>query len=156
MEKSAREIRQSIEEIYERLDRVTPVDFDCGKLCGEICCVFDSDEYPNEDLALFLMPGEELMYEGSDEFELYYIDAKELDFPHSWKGDVCLVKCKNPPRCDRSIRPIQCRTFPLVPHISKDGEFLMQPNFHMNAQSLKITSHSGRTFCLKPLTCGKH
>ena len=123
MEKSAREIRQSIEEIYERLDRVTPVDFDCGKLCGEICCVFDSEEYPNDELALFLMPGEELMYEDSDEFDLYYIDAKELDFPHSWKGYVCLVKCKNPPRCDRSIRPIQCRTFPLVPHISKDGEF---------------------------------
>ena len=57
MEKSAREIRQSIEEIYERLDRVTPVDFDCGKLCGEICCVFDSEEYPNDELALFLMPG---------------------------------------------------------------------------------------------------
>ena len=123
MENSTKEIKNSIEKIYRRLDKVSPVDFDCGKLCGEICCVFDSEEYPNEDLALFLMPGEELMYEGSDEFELYYIDAKELDFPHSWKGDVCLVKCINPPRCDRSIRPIQCRTFPLVPHISKNGDF---------------------------------
>jgi hypothetical protein len=123
MDSSTEEIRKSIEKIHERLDEVSPVDFDCEKLCGEICCVFDSEEYPNDDLALFLMPGEELMYEDSEEFELYYIDAKELDFPHYWKGDVCLVKCINPPRCDRSIRPIQCRTFPLVPHISKNGEF---------------------------------
>ena len=87
-------MKKSIEKIYDRLDKVSPVDFDCGKLCGEICCVYDSEEYPNEDLALFLLPGEELMYEDSD-----------------------------PPRCDRSIRPIQCRTFPLVPHISKNGDF---------------------------------
>lgn len=123
MEISAEEMKKSIEKIYQRLNKVTPVDFDCGKLCGEVCCVYDSEEYPNDDLALFLLPGEELMYEGSKEFELYYIDAKELDFPHSWKGEVALVKCLNPPRCDRSIRPIQCRTFPLVPHISKNGEF---------------------------------
>ena len=103
MEISAEEMKKSIEKIYQRLDKVTPVDFDCGKLCGEVCCVYDSEEYPNDDLALFLLPGEELMYEGSKEFELYYIDAKELDFPHSWKGEVALVKCLNPPRCDRSI-----------------------------------------------------
>jgi len=123
MDITASEMKESIERIYKRLDKVSPVDFDCGKLCGEVCCVFDSEEYPNDELALFLLPGEELMYEDSDDFELYYIDARELEFPHSWKGDVCLVKCKNPPRCDRSIRPIQCRTFPLVPHITKKGEF---------------------------------
>lgn len=123
MEITADEMKQTIKKIYERLDKVTPVDFDCGKLCGEVCCVFDSEEYPNDELALFLLPGEELMYEDSPDFDLYYIDARELEFPHSWKGDVCLVKCRNPPRCDRSIRPIQCRTFPLVPHITKKGEF---------------------------------
>lgn len=123
MEDGASEMKKSIEKLYQRLDAVSLVDFDCGKLCGEICCVYDSEEYPNDELALFLMPGEELMYEDSEEFDLYYIDAAELDFPHSWKGEVCLVKCRNPPRCDRSIRPIQCRTFPLVPHISKDGSF---------------------------------
>lgn len=123
MEDGASEMKKSIQKLYERLDKVSPVDFDCGKLCGEICCVYDTEEYPNDELALFLMPGEELMYENTDEFDLYYIDAAELDFPHSWKGEVCLVKCRNPPRCDRSIRPIQCRTFPLVPHISKDGRF---------------------------------
>ncbi len=137
METDASEMKKSIQKLYERLDAVSPVDFDCGKLCGEICCVYDSEEYPNDELALFLMPGEELMYEDTDEFELYYIDAAELDFPHSWKREVCLVKCRNPPRCDRSIRPIQCRTFPLVPTFPKTADFtwcLMKPNFHTNVQ----------------------
>ena len=70
MRESADETKRFIENIYRRLDKVSPVDFDCGKLCGEICCVYDSEEYPNEDLALFLLPGEELMYEERDEFEL--------------------------------------------------------------------------------------
>ena len=34
---------------------------------------------------------------------------------------IYLVKCTNPPKCDRKIRPIQCRTFPLIPHIDKKG-----------------------------------
>lgn len=123
MEITAQEMKRTIQKIYQRLDEVTPVDFDCGKLCGEVCCVYDADETHTEELVLNLLPGEELMYEDSPDFELYYMDSSEIRYPHSWKDNIYLVKCKNPPRCDRSIRPIQCRTFPLVPHISKNGEF---------------------------------
>ena len=123
MEITAQEMKKTIQKIYLRLDEVTPVDFDCGKLCGEVCCVYDADETHTEELVLYLLPGEELMYEDSPDFELYYMDSSEIRYPHSWKDNIYLVKCKNPPRCDRSIRPIQCRTFPLVPHISKNGEF---------------------------------
>ena len=123
MEITAQEMKRTIQKIYQRLDEVTPVDFDCGKLCGEVCCVYDADETHTEELVLYLLPGEELMYEDSPDFELYYMDSSEIRYPHSWKENIYLVKCKNPPRCDRSIRPIQCRTFPLVPHISKNGEF---------------------------------
>ena len=123
MEITAQEMKRTIQKIYRRLDEVTPVDFDCGKLCGEVCCVYDADETHTEELVLYLLPGEELMYEDSPDFELYYMDSSEIRYPHSWKDNIYLVKCKNPPRCDRSIRPIQCRTFPLVPHISKNGEF---------------------------------
>lgn len=123
MEITAQEMKRTIQKIYQRLDEVTPVDFDCGKLCGEVCCVYDADETQTEELVLYLLPGEELMYEDSPDFELYYMDSSEIRYPHSWKDNIYLVKCKNPPRCDRSIRPIQCRTFPLVPHISKNGEF---------------------------------
>ena len=48
MEISADEMKKSIEKIYQRLDNVTPVDFDCGKLCGEVCCVYDAEDYRNE------------------------------------------------------------------------------------------------------------
>ena len=51
------------------------------------------------------------------------MDSSEIKYPHSWKGQIYLVKCVNPPKCDRSIRPIQCRTFPLIPHLNKKGEF---------------------------------
>ena len=121
MEISAKEMKKSIEKIYERLDEVSPVDFDCGKLCGEVCCMDVSED--EGELVLYLLPGEELMYEDTDEFELYYMDSSEIKYPHSWKGRIYLVKCVNPPRCDRSIRPIQCRTFPLIPHITRDGGF---------------------------------
>ena len=122
MEISAKQMKKSIKRIYNRLDEVSPVDFDCGTLCGEVCCVYDADETHTEELVLYLLPGEELMYENSNEFELYDMDSSEIKYPHSWKDSIYLVKCKNPPS-DRSIRPIQCRTFPLVPHISKNGEF---------------------------------
>ena len=62
MEISVLDMKKEIEEIYERLEKVTPVDFDCGSLCGEACCVYDLKN-PEEELALYLLPGEELMYE---------------------------------------------------------------------------------------------
>lgn len=123
MEISRKEMKEYIKNIYKRLDSVSPVDFDCGQLCGEVCCVYDEDENNPEELAIYLLPGEELMYEDNDSFELYYIDAKEIKYPHSWKDKIYLVKCINPPKCNRNIRPIQCRTFPLIPHISKNGKF---------------------------------
>ena len=41
MEIGASQMKKTIEEIYKKLDTVTPVDFDCGSLCGEACCVYD-------------------------------------------------------------------------------------------------------------------
>lgn len=122
MQITAEEMKKSIKRIYEKLDEVTPLDYDCGTLCNHVCCAYDEGEYRNKDLALYLLPGEELMYEDSDYFDLYVVSPKELDYPRRWKGDVFMVECNNPPHCDRSIRPIQCRTFPLVPHISEDGK----------------------------------
>ena len=93
--------KEQIKKIHKVLNRVSPVDYDCGKLCGEVCCVYDAEDYRNEELALYLLPGEELMYEDSEDFELYYIDSSEIKYPHSWKGQIYLVKCTNPPKCDR-------------------------------------------------------
>lgn len=120
---TADEMKKTMEEIYERLDKVTPVDFDCGKLCDEVCCVYDRKENPGEELILYLMPGEELMYEDSDYFKLYTIETNAPDYLDDWEDTMFIVKCTYPPQCDRKIRPIQCRTFPLIPHISLEDEF---------------------------------
>lgn len=119
MQITAQEMKKSIEKIYKQLDKVSPVNFDCGTLCNSVCCAYDEDDYQNKDLALYLLPGEELIYEDNEYFQLYYINPRELDYPYTWKDPVYLVECTNPPNCDRKKRPIQCRTFPLIPHITK-------------------------------------
>ena len=165
MKVTALEMKKSIQRIYERLDEVSPVDFDCGKLCGEVCCVYDADNSHTEELVLYLLPGEELMYEDSQEFELYYVDSSEIKYPHSWKDNIYLVKCVNPPKCDRSIRPIQCRTFPLVPHISKNGEFhlildetefpyecpILRDNIKLNDEFINVTYEVWKILIRNPL-----
>ena len=56
--------------IYRLLDRVSPVDFDCGILCGAACCLCDyipedipytadGDENADSYMGLMLLPGEE-------------------------------------------------------------------------------------------------
>ena len=40
--------------IYRLLDSVSPADFDCGQLCGAVCCLSESD-----DMGIYLLPGEE-------------------------------------------------------------------------------------------------
>lgn len=120
MEITAEEMKKTIRDFYKKLDEVSPVDFDCGKLCGAACCGTAQNDYETNQLGLYLMPGEELMYENSDDFELYCINSDDEDY---FQDGLYLVACKNPPHCNREIRPIQCRTFPLIPHISEDGLF---------------------------------
>ena len=38
--------KEIIEKIHEKLNEVSPVDYDCGKLCNEICCVYEDEDYP--------------------------------------------------------------------------------------------------------------
>lgn len=105
--------------IYRLLDRVSPVPFDCGRLCGAACC--NAAKYDNE-MGILLMPGEEKLHNKKDgwlEWELLSTD--EFEFPESWRGEVNWVRCKTPPECPRSSRPLQCRTFPLWPHLTEEG-----------------------------------
>ncbi|MBQ1303105.1 MAG: hypothetical protein IIY29_07170, partial [Firmicutes bacterium] len=47
--------------------------------------------------------------------------AEDYDFPESWFGKVYYVRCKTAPVCPREMRPLQCRFFPLAPHLTEDG-----------------------------------
>ncbi|MCR4746385.1 MAG: hypothetical protein K5894_14305 [Lachnospiraceae bacterium] len=111
--------KKDYEEIYEMLDKVSPVDFDCGKICGAVCC---QDIY-GEDVGIYLLPGEEKVHDRTDPWMKWSEDrAENYDFPKSWKGIVYFLSCTDPMHCKRAKRPIQCRTFPLLPDINENGE----------------------------------
>lgn len=100
--------------VYEIMD-VPPLDFDCGDLCGRICC----QEY-RPGVGMYLLPGEERMFTGSEPWLRWsFRRAEDQDFPTEWKGHVAFVECNS--RCPREKRPVQCRTFPLMPYIDSYG-----------------------------------
>ena len=116
--------------IYRLLDRVSPVDYDCGNLCDARCCtVSGGSKYKDEDLGIYLLPGEEKIHDKKDDWIIWSSEpAEDYEFPKSWKGNVYFIRCKNPPCCPREKRPIQCRTFPLLPHIDEEGELYLVYN----------------------------
>lgn len=110
--------------IYDDLDTVSPVDYDCGTLCNSVCCICDDEKSKNKDMVIYLLPGEEELFlednltlNTQEWFEIAKENTKYYEYPKSWNGDVYFIRCKTPPTCNRKFRPIQCRTFPLTPHI---------------------------------------
>ncbi len=88
----------------ELLNQVTPMRFDCGKLCGSACC--DKSE-AGEGMLLF--PGEKELYASMpDGFHI----MPDMSEENGW-----LLTCEG--YCDRETRPLSCRLFPLIPYILK-------------------------------------
>ena len=115
--------RRTYKAIYRLLDRVSPVPFDCGMICGSICCTVVNDD---ESLGMMLLPGEDKIHDKKDDWLSWDpLITNEYEFPESWNGKVWFVRCQTPPHCPRHQRPIQCRTFPLLPHLDADGNLEM-------------------------------
>ena len=111
--------------IYRLLDKVSPIDGDCGKLCGSACCTVNG-QIAEEEMGIYLYPGEDKIHDKSADWLEWTVErAEDYDFPDSWTGNIYFVRCKTPPRCPRSMRPLQCRTFPLTPHLTEDGMLLL-------------------------------
>ena len=83
-----------IESCYSQLRKVTPLDFDCGKICNGKCCKGD------EKTGMIVFPGEEKFID--ENMKIY----KNED------GDTVAV-CNG--SCDRNKRPLACRIYPLFP-----------------------------------------
>ena len=117
--------KREYQAIYRLLDRVSPIEGYCGMLCGCACCVTEGEE----EMGIYLLPGEDKLHSRHDDW-LTWTDerAEDYEFPESWKGVVHFVRCKEPPHCPREKRPIQCRTFPLVPHLDEDDELTLVYN----------------------------
>ncbi len=110
--------KSTIQLLYRSLDRVTPLPGDCGQLCGQACC------RGREDLGIYLFPGEEAMFTRTEDWlEWRFPKAKHHGFPPGWKSRVTMVRCLD--LCPRNQRPLQCRFYPLAPHLLRQRELLL-------------------------------
>lgn len=119
-----------IEEARRILADVTPLDFDCGTLCGHKCC---TDFGPDE--GVYLLPGELPLFDGSEDFTSWQFHrTDEYDFAPSWEKQhdaVPFLQCTK--LCDREKRPFECRTYPLLPYLHPDGRLEMRYSFLASA-----------------------
>ena len=110
---------QQYRNIYALLDTVNPVPYDCGRMCGSICC--SNEPFADGDSYIYLLPGEkEFLEENHCNFPIERQRRKEHYLPASWGKYVYIVRCPGKDICDRRFRPIQCRTFPLQPRLDQD------------------------------------
>lgn len=115
---------ETYKEIYAVLDE-GPVAYDCGSLCGSACC---SDlSFCGEDPYIYLLPGEkEYLDDAGSSIHIKRQNRREHDLPASWGEYVYIACCPGNVNCERAVRPIQCRTFPLYPYITEEGELEMR------------------------------
>ena len=83
------------------LEQVTPLTTDCGQVCSGRCCRPSADS-----VGMLLFPGEE-EYLVHGEFALTPTDHGTL------------LTCNG--TCDRTLRPLACRIFPLFPYVTPEG-----------------------------------
>lgn len=98
---------------YSIIGDLTPIKADCGKLCDKICCKGD------ENTGMYLFPFEEFMMENTE----HWLKISKSDFNYANERYADIAVCTKP--CPRDKRPFSCRIFPLVPYVSKDGNFLV-------------------------------
>ena len=91
----------------DALAAITPLQKDCGKLCGAACCQPDEDGRGG----MVLFPGEELFYPRCDWATIAESDVLVSDKP------LYMLTCGG--HCERAARPLACRIFPLTPYAKK-------------------------------------
>ena len=92
------------ERCYALLQELTPLAADCGAVCGGACC-----RDTGEDNGMLLFPGER---------EFLAAAWPDAAFRQT-AGGGWLLTCDG--ACDRRMRPLSCRIFPLFPMLGADG-----------------------------------
>ena len=111
--------RTTLEKARALLENVTPMNRDCGRICGAACCQPDEEGRGG----VFLFPGEEALV-GGDWAHI----ARDEDGP----GDGAMLVCEG--ACERARRPLGCMIFPLTPEV--DGEGRVSMRFDVRARPL--------------------
>ncbi len=103
-----------IKKAYKILGDATPISADCGQLCKRACCT-SGHRGNSEELGMLLFPGEENFFSPS-------LKKQKISI-HGRKG--YFASCSG--RCIRSLRPLSCRIFPLLPYVAQDDRDLSKP-----------------------------
>ncbi len=134
-----------IESCYSLLRNVTPLQFDCGKICNGKCCKGD------DKTGMLLFPGEKSLIDNEINVK---IDNSGNEFA------VCNGSC------NRNYRPLSCRIYPLFPVIKNENsekyiEVMMDPradcplvteDYSFNLQFLKAVKRVGKYLLLNEET----
>lgn len=91
------------EQLYRLFDECTPLKQDCGRACGGACCTNEGGE------GMFLYPGEQVMSHRAD-----FLNVTKSSFE---AGGKCVPIALCGGQCDRTLRPLACRIFPLFPYV---------------------------------------
>ena len=95
--------REAVEEGRARLETLTPLSADCGRLCDAACC----RDLEGEETGMLLFPGEEDAYRHLNGWKVRETALGSM------------VIC--PGTCEREMRPLSCRIFPLLP-VMREGK----------------------------------
>lgn len=116
---------ETFQKIYDMLDKADPLSYDCGELCGAACCRSDSF-CDSLEPCIYLLPGEKEYLEsvGAD-MEIMEEPSGDQSLQGSCGNKVFTAVCRGPETCERRSRPIQCRSFPLWPYFTDDGELIL-------------------------------
>lgn len=115
-----------IESARATIGDLTPMRTDCGALCGAACCQPDADGQGG----VYLFPAESE--------RLRDCEWVERIIP----GDFAPVMlCRG--ACERSLRPLGCRIFPLTPVRGRDGQWTVRLDARARAMCPLIRSGIG-------------
>jgi len=117
---------------YDILENFTPLRLDCGILCGKACCQDPEDE----GAGMYLFPGEEIVYSPQPD----WLTIKKVYWTANSHRKVYLATCNGV--CDRSIRPLACRIFPLTPYIGPTD--ILQIKVDIRAKPICPLAQQGR------------
>ena len=102
---------RKLERARALLAGLTPMNRDCGHICGAACCQPDEEGKGG----VFLFPGEESLAGG---------DWARITRLPDGPGEGLTLTCAG--ECERDRRPLGCMIFPLTPEVDGEGRVSMR------------------------------